>query len=102
VNYYLREINRSFANFILLGIEDDSFPVAGEPHRGLALARGCLTLDGIRWRKGDGRQLNGDEFESRHLGECKSITETEAINIMVDSEKEIEYKVLKSFVKAEN
>jgi hypothetical protein len=94
VSYYLRDIFRSFAILILLEIEEDkSFPGIGESHAGLALAHGYFTLDGIRWRKGDGNKLNGDEFESYHLGGCKLITEEEAQRILVEVEKPIEYKI---------
>ena len=98
MNYYLREINRSFADFVLLGIlEDKTVPGIGESHEGLALAHGCSTLDGIRWRGRDGKQLNGDEFESRHLGECKLIKEEEARRIIVGSKQEIVFKALSGF-----
>ena len=100
MNYYLREINRSFADFVLLGIlEDKTVPGIGESHEGLALAHGCSTLDGIRWREGDGRQLNGDEFESRHLGKCKLIKEEEAQRVIIESKQEIKFKALSGFSK---
>jgi len=90
MKYYLREINRSFIDFVLLGIEDDiEFPKVGEDHCDWVLANRYSTLYETIWRKGDGKQLNGNKFESQHLGECKLITDEEAQDILVESEKEI-------------
>ena len=86
----------------MLGIEGDPYtdvPMDGEPHNGSALAHRYLTLTGIVWCKGDGKTLSGDKFGSRHLGGCELITREEAQNILFESEKKLEYKTLKSFVK---
>ena len=109
MSYYLREIKRSFVDEILLEIEDDPYidvlkdaPKEGESHEGLALAYSYRTLTDIVWRKGDGMALDGDPLEARHLGECRLITNKEAQDIMVESMKSIEYKALKSFVRAKS
>ena len=98
MSYYLREIFRSFVNLVLLEIKDKPIPKIGKSHTVSVLAHGCITLDGIRWRSGDGKQLNGEDLESRHLGECRLITEDEAQKILIEIKKPIEYKILKGFV----
>jgi len=100
MNFYLREIKRTFVSLILLEIDDVyDIPIDGEPHECFALAHSYKTLVGIVWRKGDGMTLSGNPLESRHLGECQLITDEEARKILFESESKVEYKALKSFVK---
>lgn len=101
MDYYLREIKRSFVDFVLLKIEGDPYtdiPTTGESHKSLAIAYSYKTLINTIWRKGDGTTLSGGEFEARHLGECNLITSREARKILFESDKEFEYKALKSFI----